>query len=678
MKNLLYKFGRILSEGKGRQLLYLSALIVLVIAIIVLLVTNGGDQNEYKDMLGLFFGTDSISKSTTGVIGKLFIYILGTLLFTTALISVISNIFDNFSSSFKKGRLDVDPKSHVLFLGANHMLPAMLDALSKESDFNDIVVLTTSNIEDLRERLFSIFGSEEEKYKRLRSKLILKYGERDNQASLESVNPAFANDIYILGEDNEANHDGKSLAAADLLKNHKVRCKVFLEDSYSVHTLLVNKDKFSTKDFCLDIINIYDDIAEKALTEHPIDYSFSVKDGKRDITPGIKPNCEQHVHLVVYGHGQMSWAFVKTAFSMSHFPTFDEKSLKNRTVITVIDKNAGKFKNEFMSLYANIFLLYNVRYEYKENGARKVDTSSPSPDEYGDFLDIDWEFIDGDINEPEIRTRLESWAADDSQSLSIALCDMDYAKNTGAALSLPRIIFENEVPVFAYQPSDSDVLENIRSGFFDNSVFSFGMISGRAAVRQDDILFKRREEKAKRANFAFQVHNTKKDLSSIEDEWYTLSESDKLSNVYNAISIPIKKRSFVFEQLSDNDCVLLAQVEHRRWIAAELLRGRYPFSIKDRYEKKEEWNNNKKHFRDDLLLHIDIAPRDVLSPDEQDKDNALQSIQFIENGDCESLIAQVQNDALREEAKGEVDKAKVLRERVERVPQLLRLANSTK
>lgn len=677
MKNLLYKFGRILSEGKGRQLLYLSALIVLVLAIIVLLVTNGGDQNEYKDMLGLFFGTDSINKSTTGVIGKLFIYILGTLLFTTALISVISNIFDNFSSSFKKGRLDVDPKSHVLFLGANHMLPAMLDALSKESDFNDIVVLTTSNIEDLRERLFSVFDSEEEKYKRLRSKLILKYGERDNKASLESVNPAFANDIYILGEDNEANHDGKSLAAADLLKNHKVRCKVFLEDSYSVHTLLVNKDIFSTKDFCLDIINIYDDIAEKALTEHPIDYSFSVKDGKRDITPGIKPNCEQHVHLVVYGHGQMSWAFVKAAFSMLHFPTFDEKSLKNRTVITVIDENAGKFKNEFMSLYANIFLLSNVRYEYNESGARKVDTSSPSP-EYGDFLDIDWEFIDGDINEPEIRAMLESWAADDSQSLSIALCDMDYAKNTGAALSLPRIIFENEVPVFAYQPSDSDVLENIRSSFFDNSVFSFGMISGRAAVRQDDILFKRREEKAKRANFAFQVHNTKKDLSSIEDEWYTLSESDKLSNVYNAISIPIKKRSFVFERLSDNDCVLLAQVEHRRWISAELLRGRYPFSIKDRYEKKEEWNKNKKHFRDDLLLHIDIAPRDVLSPDEQDKDNALQSIQFIENGDYESLIAQVQNDALREEAKGEVDKAKVLRDRAERVPQLLRPANSTK
>ena len=677
MKNLLYKFGRILSEGKGRQLLYLSALIVLVLAIIVLLVTNGGDQNEYKDMLGLFFGTDSISKSTTGVIGKLFIYILGTLLFTTALISVISNIFDNFSSSFKKGRLDVDPKGHVLFLGANHMLPAMLDALSKESDFNDIVVLTTSNIEDLRERLFSIFGSEEEKYKRLRSKLILKYGERDNQASLESVNPAFANDIYILGEDNEANHDGKSLAAADLLKNHKVRCKVFLEDSYSVHTLLVNKDKFSTKDFCLDIINIYDDIAEKALTEHPIDYSFSVKDGKRDITPGIKPNCEQHVHLVVYGHGQMSWAFVKTAFSMSHFPTFDEKSLKDRATITVIDENAGKFKNEFMSLYANIFLLSNVRYEYKESGARKVDTSSPSP-EYGDFLDIDWEFIDGDINEPEIRTRLESWAADDSQSLSIALCDMDYAKNTGAALSLPRIIFEKEVPVFAYQPSDSDVLENIRSGFFDNSVFSFGMISGRAAVRQDDILFKRREEKAKRANFAFQVHNTKKDLSSIEDEWYTLSESDKLSNVYNAISIPIKKRSFVFEQLSDNDCVLLAQVEHRRWIAAELLRGRYPFSIKDRYEKKEEWNNNKKHFRDDLLLHIDIAPRDVLSPDEQDKDNALQSIHFIENGDFKSLIAQIKKYADIEEAKGEIDKAKELRDRAEHIPQLLIPANSTK
>ena len=247
---------------------------------------DGGNQNRYKDVLALFFGVDSITQKSNYVIVKLFIFILGTLLFSTFLITVITNIFDNFSSSFKEGRPDVNPKGHVLFLGANHMLPAMLDALSKEPEFKDfkgrIVVLTTSNIEDTRERLSSTFGSKEKAYKRLRRKLAIVYGERDNKGSLESVNAKGAKDIYILGEDNEANHDGKSLAAADLIKgiikDHPNknnifldRCKVFLDDPYSVHSLIVNCAKPDKNDhFCLDIINIYDDIAEKALTERPI------------------------------------------------------------------------------------------------------------------------------------------------------------------------------------------------------------------------------------------------------------------------------------------------------------------------------------------------------------------------------------------------------------------------
>ena len=100
MKRLLYKFSKILSEGKGRQLLWLSALIIVVIVILILFLSKFM-EHQCKDVIALFFGVDSLSSAKDGeVLIKLFVYILGTLLFSTFLISVITNIFDNISSSF--------------------------------------------------------------------------------------------------------------------------------------------------------------------------------------------------------------------------------------------------------------------------------------------------------------------------------------------------------------------------------------------------------------------------------------------------------------------------------------------------------------------------------------------------------------------------------------------------
>ena len=648
MKRLLYKFSKILSEGKGRQLLWLSALIIVVIVILILFLSKFM-EHQCKDVIALFFGVDSLSSAKDGeVLIKLFVYILGTLLFSTFLISVITNIFDNISSSFKEGRLEVNPKRFTLFLGSNHMLTGMLREMAKPEFLKKlngpIVILTTRNIEELREVLFSTFASKE--YKKLRDRLILIYGARDNVDSLKAVNAGGAEDVYILGEDNEDNHDGKSLASVDLLKrittgNFKVRCKVFLEDPYSVHSQIIKTEKRSDKEhFCIDLINIYDDFAEKVLT------------GQDAPVIGLESN--QHLHLVVSGYGRMSWAFVKTAFALLHFPNFDETTLKNRTTISIIDKRAGRFMKEFMSLYPNIHMLSNIRHEYVENGERKVKCSKPL-EEYGDFLDVEWEFIEGDLRDLDIRKRLETWVQDGSQVLSIVICDMDEADNIGTALSLPRSLYETS-RIFAFLPSGSGILDTFGDNVFrdKNTIITFGKES------DGDVLFEKRSDMAKRVHYvyrAFHPYEKKNEkvvfkiIQDIDTEWYMLSEKYKLSNFYTAASIPVKARSFGFNQdesvdlqLSVEARELLDQVEHRRWVAADLLLGDYPLPIKLRGERKK-----------DRFYHFDIAPCIKLNSFEKKKDSSsrrmIPYVVSIDNIDL--LVAGLKEDVAELEARGD-------------------------
>ena len=642
VKNFFYKVGKILSEGEGRQLLWLTALILFVLAVIILIFR----PLESKDVLALFFGVDSLSETDKDeVLVRLFIYILGTLLFSTFLISIITNIFDNFSDSYKEGQLDVNYTRFTLFLGSNYMLVGMLRALSEKKDLKKpIVILTTRNIGELREVLFSAFSSKQ--YRKFRNNLDLIYGERNNLESLDSVNAGSAEEIYILGEDNEENHDGKSLAAVRLLKgvsragNPRVNCKVFLNDPYSAHSQIVKSKEerggSGTGRFYLDLINIYDDIAERVLCEQ---------------MPVVGPGSGQHLHLVVSGYGQMSWSFVKTAFALLHFPNFEETTLKSRTTISVIDKKAGQFMKEFMSLYANINILSNIRYEYMENGVRKVRCSRPG-EEYGDFLDVEWEFIEGDLRDPDIRERLETWAGDNSQVLAVAICDMDEAVNIGTALSLPRHLYETS-RVFAFLPSGSGILDTFGSGVFrdkGSAIVPFGKES------DTDILFEKRSEMAKRVHYVYRAFypyektGEKKVFKIIQDidaEWYRISEKYKLSNFYTATSFPVKVRSFGFNQDESVDLQMFAearglldQVEHRRWVAAELLLGDYPLPIKLRSEKKKD------HF-----YHYAITPWGKLSAADKNKDSSSgRMIPYIVSGNINLLIAGLEEYAVELDA----------------------------
>ena len=655
MRKLYFRLGRILSEGKGRQLVWLTGILSAVLLLIVILIYSffRNDSIGISNILALFFGVDSLNDSSGAQTAiMLVIALLGTLLFSTFLISVITNIVDNVSESYRAGKIHLNLSHHTIFLGANHLLAGMLRDLADKRDGGDILILTTSDVEELRESLYSIFDGPA--LASFRKRLVFLLATRDQEESLTAACAAHAHRIFILGEDDEPDHDSRSIAAVGILArlctgaDHDIQCTVILEDPASTKAYVMKGKAVSVQlgsRLRLNLINTNDYVAERVLaaTDHtPIDHRLLLEGDSVRILSGIDKDAAQYVHLVISGDGRMAESFARTAFAMLHFPNFDEKSLRRRSVISLVSPNARKLMERLCAAYENLFCLSHYRFVGKE-GTQEF---APAPG-YGDYLDVAWEFIEGELDSPSVRQSLTEWVRDDGQSVSVALCDADASRNATDALSLPRTVYAYKTPVFVYQSNNANLLNEARqSVIYRDSLIPFGMMES-GADPDGDPLFVHRFDRARRVNFAYAA--SWKKVSDEEAAWYGCSESDKLSSTYCALSIPLKIRSFnidiakpVKEQLSPGECELLDRVEHRRWMAGALLLGFYPMTSADRSslssldsaEMKSRIKENKSRF-----IHWDLEAFDTINKEEQEKDTAImKAIPYIMSGD-KSMLA---------------------------------------
>lgn len=651
LRKLYFRLGRILSEGRGRQLVWLIGILVVVLFLIAVIVksffVNGGI--DISNILALFFGVDSLN-DTSGVqtAVMLVIALIGTLLFSTFLISVITNVVDNISESYRVGKIQIKLSDHTVFLGANHLLIPMLRELSRNGGAEEILILTTSNVEELRESVYSSF--EGTAHVPFRNRLIFEYAERDQKENLVAACAADARRIFILGEEDEPAHDSRSIAAVDILSRlcmhstHDVHCTVVLEDPASTKAYVMKGKAVSVElgsRLRLNLVNVYDYYAELVLTaagHTPIDHGVSVEGDSVRISNGIDKDARQFVHLVISGSGRMAEAFARTAFSMLHFPNFDENTLERRTIISLVSPDARKLMDGLYAAYENMFRISHYRFVGRDESQEFV----PKPG-YGDFLDVEWEFIEGEMTSPFVRERIAGWVTDELQSVSIALCDLDPARNAVDALNLPREVYDRKTPVFVYQKDNANLLDVAgQSVIYRDSLIPFGMVEGESD-RMADPLFVHRFDRARRVNYTYEMAYGVKNYDE-ESAWNRISESDKLSSTYCALSIPLKVRSFnidversVKDQLSADDRHFLDRVEHRRWMAGALLLGFYPMTRKQREEMsrldkntlKQATKKNKSDF-----IHWDLEAFDVISGEEQEKDTVLMNaIPYIMTGD---------------------------------------------
>jgi hypothetical protein len=339
---------------------------------------------------------------------------------------------------------------------------------------------------------------------------------------------------------------------------------------------------------------------------------------------------------------QMSYAMASTVAHIAHFPNF--KDGQNRTKICFIAPDIRQEMDYFLGHYDNIFRLAYAKYTYWDETLGEINKVIRHPmKEYGDFLDVEWEFIDGSIESDNVRALLHKWASNKKEYMSIAICEGESDISIAASLYLPEIIYSEKIPVFVYQPLSGEVLKFAHGTKRYGNVYPFGMKD-----ECYDPLFRKRIVKAKKINYLYHLQDNSKpyegmaDPDVLEDNWNKRREYIyKLSNLYAANSIPVKLRSVGINpdeidadtKLTHRQIEILSRIEHNRWNMERLLLGTQPLTKVKRdninsmlgssipsdveYAKAIKKNLQKNFY------HKDIAPNSEIPASSKQYDTAI-------------------------------------------------------
>lgn len=600
-KRFLRWFDGSFSKGWLDQVAFLTGVLMLVIAICYSIAFLCGYKGSFLRIIELLLDPGAFAGNNPFELPIWLAWvttICGAVFFTAMLITVIGNIVSNRINDFKKGLLRYDFDDHILILGANSMLVNMLKELAKEKDVKKrkIVILTNGDTEVLKDMVEVKFP----KYSKFLD-ITYMYGHRELEETLGYVQVDEAHSIYILGEEDEIDHDSKNIQCwrtiCKLCKNLKSQlpCYMVVDRMSSFHVFQFSNN--SCNNVKLTIINSLENWAQRVLVAG--DY----EDGKRypSIIGKDSSDYAKDVRFVVFGMSQMACTMATTVAHIVHKPGFKAGECAGRTKISFVQPGIVKEMNFFKGHYESLFKLSHSSLWTFDGTKWNVVSETPDSIIYGDFLDVEWEFIDGSIEEDHVRDLICGYAVNENEFMSITVCHQEIEQNVPASLYLPGIIYEKQIPVFVYQPDDGDILKMANETSKYRNVFPFGM-------KQEcyDPLFKKRLEKAKKINYLYNLQGSGKPYlgmpsqRELDELWSTISSYVLMSsNVYAANSIPIKLQLMGWDP--DNLCNIvaftekeietLAEMEHNRWNMEKLLMGFSALTIGQREAMKKLEDN---------------------------------------------------------------------------------------
>ncbi|MGM9736036.1 MAG: hypothetical protein ACI3ZL_06455 [Candidatus Cryptobacteroides sp.] len=647
-------FDKAFSGGWFRQVLFLAAVLLMFVLIwlgvLSLVIPQGVCKENFIRILELMLDPGAfVDSSEKGrdfpVLLQFIITISGAVFFTAMMITVLGNIVSNRIEDYKKGRVRYRFDDHILIIGADKMLVDILKeyANTGEDKGRKIVVLTSRDVEAVRAEIFSAIPEFQKKID-----VTFLSGLRTVENTLRKVQIQDANTIYIIGEYDEPEHDALNLECWKLIRglchdsSKKTSCHLVVNrvSTFNVFQYCAN---LSESPIRLNIVNYLDDWAQHVLV------SRIYETGNKSVyypaldRDGIGMDSDKTVRFVIFGMTQMAYSMAVTAAHICHFPNFI-KNPSMRTKICFVCPDIKQEMDFFVGRYANLFQLSRYSYIRWENGEMVSTVKNPSKD-YGDFLDIEWSFIDSSIEREEMREMMTVWAENNDEILTMALCSDDIYANLSASLYLPATIYEKNIPVFVYQPGNAEVLRFAHedSRRYSN-VFPFGM-----QCDCFDPLFTYRLKYAKRINYLYCLQNTGQRFEAmcpddqLNDYWETQKEYVyRFSNLFAANSIPMKLRSIGIsvENMDDSAFIsaenvdVLAEVEHNRWNIERLLLGFSAMTIKERMEindmlsdklnfaRVSEGKRLKKE-KQKAFIHKDVSPYSLLPESSKQYDKAI-------------------------------------------------------
>lgn len=578
---------------------------------------------------------------------SLIVAIMGLLLFTGLLISVVSNMLERHVERYREGNISYPLEKHVVIIGFDEMVPMLVLQICTDPQYEDCYILIQSvqPSSEVRNRIHTVLDTELEK------RVLVLHAQRNSTEELEKLYTTSAREIFLIGESNEYDHDSlnidslQKIVAIHRKKSNCPRITVSVLFEYQTTYAAFQVSDLAEewrKQIDFHPFNFYEEWAKKLLVKrHYGEENAKVEYPALDRDP-ITWESDRYVHFVIIGMSRMGVALGVEAAHLLHFPNFcRDKRLKSR--ITFIDADADKEMNFFRGRYRHYFDLSLSYYRDMEQ-IEKVHTILPNQI-YGkevNFLDIEFEFIKGQAETPEIQQLLAQWAKDPQQELSIAICLNFPPQSMAMGLYLPDVIYDQNIPVFIRQETSSALLDMLNNRIKKESlnryshVYPFGMLTNCFDLDRHSA------RRAQLVNYIYDFKNKYKSSpaacpseSELLDGWNKLQVALQWSNLYCADSVDLKLRSLGFGttsplRLTTEQIELMAEVEHNRWNMEKLLLG-YRKPTPEEEEKCKD-NAVRKEYKTKRFVHTDIRPYYQLDEGTKEYDRCIS--------ECLPLIAE--------------------------------------
>jgi len=432
------------------------------------------------------------------------IAILGVFLLNGLLVSSIIGWIDSRKEKWLKGEVRykwfLKFKGHYVIIGGNDVVTGIVKQFISKNKY--ILIQTSRDVESFRRELFSNLTEEQQKL------IIIYYGNRTSKEDIEKLHIEKAEEVYIIGEDIrtddiESYHDTINMKCLKMISDNiqnvekytknPLVCRVMFEYQTSFNILQVTDIDGKKIDF--KPFNYYETWAQNVLICQELDKKENCKYLPLEGFDGIQVGQDKFVHFIVVGMSRMGLAMAIDAAHLAHYPNFCTN--KRRTRITFIDASMEQEKLFFMSRFKEMFSLAcyrDVTYATEDiyndletypwvNPIEEMSCKSPyyKNDHLGkDFIDIEWEFINGSIENPNIQQYLADAATNACAKLTIAICLPENSQAIAAATYLPDNVYNSSstLQVLVYQRLNSDLLFQINQNKrYNDKLKAFGMNS---------------------------------------------------------------------------------------------------------------------------------------------------------------------------------------------------------
>lgn len=700
-------FDRLLSKSLLRQFLILGVVLIVALGLsYLLLYASHTDWKEFCEkekinqwllpiyllvdsnaLNNLYMGNDGTSAHGWMLFASSITFLIGAFVFNGIVIGIITNSIERRVSNYKEGHIHYLKSGHYIIMGYDDMVPSIITSIFEDDKNAFVLLMSAAESEYIREKLRKVF--DEKKLERI----IINYGHRTSKDYYNDIHLEAAERIYIVGMRSLPSHDAINVECVDSICTYLEQPEVtsrperivcVFEDLDTYAAFKTSEIFERVKDLGISFVpyNFYTGWAkqvfvmqfhkdidqQKEKTAYPTVYGKGRSEYDKTALTEKDP---RYVHLVFVGTTNFAVAFAMEAAHVLHFPNGD----KVKTRITFIDKHADKEKDEFITRNRHYFEVQKYRYCDLSNGKSYDPAEDYEYDDYvyfdskhgyktGDanFLDVEFEFIKGDVFAKTVQDAIGMWAEEHNskQYLSVFLAMANQRANFVLGMNMPDAVYDNEVPVFIRQDRSDNFVSNLRAsdeairennkkntyltvqggklrekkmgGRYCN-IYPFGM--NETAYSEDEISLNR----AKLINYLYYTMPSSNKFQSLwaldamtdkevwkkaTEYWNELPVALKWSNLYAAYSIrpklailrslrgvDLSNQDFELKSLSDDEAVVIAKVEHNRWNVEKLLMGyRKAHKDEDKYahsQYEKDLVRNKQRF-----IHHDIRPYDQL------------------------------------------------------------------